>query len=412
MKKNIFRSLLFLFLTTLLVSAAFLNINVSKADTLDNNDSQSFIPFITNNYSRPTPTNSNIYPTIGPSPTASPTTIPTRPGPDPTFTPTATHNPDPTSTPPPLPEGMILVNRHSVELFEQIPDEYLTAARNLRMLFANRSVGVNIDDGLNCLTASSWPQASASCRRDFYEIAGSTWNWKTFSQQDYQNGLVPGRILFEPSPTIYNRSNWSYDLAIGDWEEIIEIFVDNLVPEYVNNKDVLSFQFSYLNIQPGTNIADPETGFFVDLPKDHYPGGRVRWDISDLEVLEAQYPNKIFIYWTTSLARGLGSQEGTDFNNQMRQYAIENNKILFDVADILSHTDLDAPCYDNRDGVEYCMMNGNCENYPDDGLNLPAICQDYTTEIDGGHLGSVSGGKIRVAKAFWVLMAKIAGWDG
>ncbi|MBE0411782.1 MAG: hypothetical protein IBX69_18800 [Anaerolineales bacterium] len=57
-------------------------------------------------------------------------------------------------------------------------------------------------------------------------------------------------------------------------------------------------------------------------------------------------------------------------------------------------------------------MHGNCEDYPDDGLDLPAICQDYTTEVDGGHLGSVSGGKIRVAKAFWVLMAQIAGWDG
>ena len=85
--------------------------------------------------------------------------------------------------------------------------------------------------------------------------------------------------------------------------------------------------------------------------------------------------------------------------------------ILFDVADIEAHTDQGAPCFDNRDGVEYCNRAGNCENYPDDGLETPAICQDYTTEIDGGHLGSVSAGKIAVAKAFWVLMARIAGWD-
>jgi hypothetical protein len=32
--------------------------------------------------------------------------------------------------------------------------------------------------------------------------------------------------------------------------------------------------------------------------------------------------------------------------------------------------------------------------------------------VEGGHLGSVSAGKIRVAKAFWVLMAQLAGWDG
>lgn len=393
MKKNILHLKIALLSFSLLIFILVLNDIENTRAASDNDENKAFVPLILNNGARPSPTASSPNPTLRPQPTA-------------------TQIPAPTTTPPPLPEGMILVNRHSVELFEQIPDQYLVAAVNLTMLFANRSVGDNINFGLNCLTASSWPEAPAHCKRDFYEIEGSTWKWKTFGLQDYQNGLVPSRILFEPDPVKYNRSNWTYDWAVGDWEEIIEVFVQNLVPAYVTTKDVLSFQFSYLNIEPGTNIADPETGFFIDLPRDYYSGDRVRWDISDLEELEAQYPDKIFVYWTTSLARGLGSQEGTDFNNQMREYALENNKILFDVADILSYTDLGAPCYDNRDGIEYCMMNGTCENYPDDGFDYPAICQDYTTEIDGGHLGSVSGGKIRVAKAFWVLMARIAGWDG
>jgi hypothetical protein len=93
----------------------------------------------------------------------------------------------------------------------------------------------------------------------------------------------------------------------------------------------------------------------------------------------------------------------------MRQYAIANQKPLFDVADILSHDPAGNPCYDNRDGVPYDNGN-NSENYPDDGANRLAICPHYTTETDGGHLGSVSAGKIRVAKAFWVLMARITGW--
>src|SRR5690606_2543925 len=62
--------------------------------------------------------------------------------------------------------------------------------------------------------------------------------------------------------------------------------------------------------------------------------------------------------------------------------------------------------YDHRDGVTY-----NSENNPDDGINIPAICQHYTSETEGGHLGSVSAGKIRVAKAIWVLMAQLAGWN-
>ena len=286
------------------------------------------------------------------------------------------------------------------------------------MLFSDRSVGGNIDAALNCLTAGSsndpddWAQAPASCRRDYYDISGSTWLWKTYSGTDYDNNLVPDRILFDPDPVRYNRSNWTFVYAAGEWESLIDGFVSQIVPSNVNSKNVLSFQFSYLNIDHGSTIDDADVGFFIDLPRDYYGASRERWDISDLEGLETQYPSKTFIYWTTSLSRGLGSVDGQNFNNQMRQYAITNDKILFDVADIESHDENGNLCYDNRDGVQYCNTAGACENHPNDGQNTIAICQDYTTEIDGGHLGSVSGGGIRIAKAFWVLMARLAGWDG
>ena len=137
-----------------------------------------------------------------------------------------------------------------------------------------------------------------------------------------------------------------------------------------------------------------------------------RYDIFDLEAYISRRPNNIFLFWTTSLARSIGSETAVEFNNQMRRYSLQQGKILFDVADIESHTPDGTPCYDNRDGIEYCSQTGKCESYPDDGKDLPAICQDYTTETDGGHLGSVSAGKIQIAKGFWVLMARIAGWDG
>jgi hypothetical protein len=290
-----------------------------------------------------------------------------------------------------------VIDRNSVALFEQIPDNYLTAARNLRVLFSDRSVGQNINEALDCLTASSWASAPASCRRDYYD---ANWNWRTFTQTDRNNGIVPARILFDPDPVKYNRSNWTFEFKAGTWSELTQDFIQTLAPSYINSKDVLSYQFSYLNVESGSDITD-----FFENNADRY-------DIYDLEAYIAQHPDKTFFFWTSSLARSIGTQESTDFNNQMRQYAAQNGKILFDMADIIAHTDTGAACYDNRDGVQYCTMNGNCENYPNDNQNLPAICQDYTTETDGGHLGSVSGAKVRVAKAFWVLMARIAGWDG
>jgi hypothetical protein len=327
---------------------------------------------------------------------------------EPYFTPTPTQTPGPSATPSPTstfepPEGLIWVDSGSVALFDHIPEQYLTAARDTRMLFSDRSVGQNISEGLDCLTATSWSTSPASCRRDYTD---SNWNWKTFTQTDLDQGLVPGEILFTPDPLRYNRSNWTYEFRMGTWYALTEDFILNMAPSYISSKDVLSYQFSYLNVGGGEpiDIIDSQVGYFSNNP--------ALYTVADLESYIAQHPDKVFIFWTTSLARGIGTQTSTDFNHMMRQYALDHTKILFDVADILSHRPDGTPCYDNRDGVEYCSMSGQCENYPDDGLDLPAICQEYTTETDGGHLGSVSAGKIRVAKAFWVLMSQITGWDG
>ena len=273
------------------------------------------------------------------------------------------------------------------------------------MIYADASVGQNINDALNCLTASNWAASPSPCRNDYID---KDWNWRTFTDADYLAGRVPDRILFNPDPVKYDRSNWVFEFLSKPWRQMIQTFIEDLVPAYVESTDVLSYQFNYFHVAENSNIADPENGFFVDLPN--------QYDFRDLENIIAQHPDKTFFYWTTSLARVVGTQTAVEFNNQMRQYVLDNDLILFDVADIESHTDQGVPCYDARDGVEYCGRRPDgttvkCENEPDDGLQLPAICQDYTTEPDGGHLGSVSAGHLRLAKALLVLMARTAGWQ-
>ena len=322
----------------------------------------------------------------------------TAPTPTPTRMPGAT--PQPTPVIPPN-STAIIINHNSVALFNRIPDRYLQTARSLRLLFSDRSVGQNVNEALDCLAASTWANSPAACRRDYY---GTSWDWKTYTLDDLNAGVVPNRILFTPDPVKYNRNNWTFEFRMGTWTELTEDFIQSLAPSYLNSKDVLSYQFSYLNVDEADDIADPTTGFFANNAN--------KYDVYDLETFIGQHPDKVFFFWTTSLARSIGTHVSQNFNNQMRQYAITHNKILFDVADIEAFTDQGNPCYDNRDSIQYCNQGGECENHPNDGINLPAICQDYTTEVDGGHLGSVSGAKIQVAKAYWVLMARVAGWDG
>ena len=298
-------------------------------------------------------------------------------------------------------QGGFVIDHDDVDLFDHIPESYLEAARNTRMLFSDRSVGQNVHDALNFLTYPTWAQTPASARRDYTD---DQWHWKTFNQSDWNTGLVPERIRFIPDPVRYDRSNWHFELKSGSWKELTQDFIAVLGPTYADSVDVWSFQFSYLNVTESETIADPLTGFFADQPNAP--------DIGDLESFLANYPDHTFVYWTASLARGIGSSVSTSFNDQLRDWCEANGKILFDFADILSHTDQGTPCFDNRDGIPYTSQTGQMEDYPDDGYDHPAICQDYTTETDGGHLGSVSAGSIRIIKGLWVLMARIAGWDG
>lgn len=281
----------------------------------------------------------------------------------------------------------IIVDHTSIALFDRIPPQWYDAARNLRMLFMDRSVGGNISDALDCLAA---PVASAPSRCKRWEHTGTP----SFSSD-------PSEVSW---PGAWSRARWRYEYwpaNCNPWYGSVDCFSQFIEPR-IDSFDVVSFQFSYLEVMPGSNIAHPVDGFF---------GARTdRGTAATCAAFAARHPATRVIWWTTSLARGIGSVEARDFNDAMRAHARTNNLILFDVADILSHAPDGSPCYDNRDGQPY-SFGANSENHPDDGLDLPAICPHYTTETEGGHLGSVSVGGIRVAKAFWVLMARIAGWN-
>jgi hypothetical protein len=282
---------------------------------------------------------------------------------------------------------MIYIDHNSVALFDQIPQEYIDAAAGIPMFYMDRSVGANISDGLSCLS-NLWDEAPYFC--------------KIYNHPVPEFSVDISEVSWDGT---YDRSNWVYEgwgNGCGTWSQKVDCFMDRAT-QVMDQYEVLSFQFSYLEVDAGSTIADLPGGFFYD--------NAGLSDVYDLEAFEAQHPNEIFIYWTSSLARGIGSTEAESFNGQMRQYAIDNGKILFDVADILSHTpEEETLCYDNRDGIPY-NAPGQSENFPDDGLNTIALCQHYTSEADGGHLGSPSAGMIRVTKAYWVLMAQIAGWN-
>lgn len=263
----------------------------------------------------------------------------------------------------------LVIDHKSVELFDQIPDEYIQAASEITWYHRHASVGVNMRFGLDCIF-NFFPDRADPNRRP----------------HACDRDLSTDTIVFDQK---YDSSNWEFELhatpnANPGWNNKINYFVesvDNL--NETETFDYASFNFGYVEDDSIINH------FFTNTdPNDNFPG------IWDLEQLEARHPDIEFIYWTIALARQTDPHI-LEFNEQLRQYARDNGKILMDIASIESHTHGGEPCT----GID---QNQN----PTD---LTAICEDYVEEIFAGHLNSL--GSNRMARAIWVMMAQLAGWE-
>ena len=112
--------------------------------------------------------------------------------------------------------------------------------------------------------------------------------------------------------------------------------------------------------------------------------------------LEKDFPNKKFVWWTQALRPEWPSPQSCqniqDFNNRVREFARANNKPLLDVADIENPT--------IRTGMPAPPV-----------VSQPACSMQVTRTSP--RMGIPAGqASIRIAKAFWWLMARITGWSG
>ncbi|MFO7537299.1 MAG: hypothetical protein R6X32_04480 [Chloroflexota bacterium] len=288
--------------------------------------------------------------------------------PTPTTAATPIATAEPTAVSPPIPVTTpvtttgLTVTHQDIDRFHDIPDEYITAAAQLTWLFRHASVGVNIQDGLECLM-NNFERRPHRCDRD----------------------LPAAEIVYDSK---YDHRNWQFEFhnpppgQNPGWWNKVGYFIErmnSLTPD--EQYDYVSFKMGYVDAGQGSNISL----FFIDDADANLP------DYRDIEALQAQLGDTEIIWWTLGLAR-LSYIESREFNEQLRTYVATNGGILMDIADIMSHTPDGEPCYDNA------------------GNGIIALCPEYTDEVNAGHLNAT--GRLRMAKAMWVLMARLAGWEG
>ena len=172
-------------------------------------------------------------------------------------------------------------------------------------------------------------------------------------------------------PTIYD--DYRIDLGDPSWE---------------------SDTVTYIDDHPGTNLVIwswcGQLSWYGDSEVDDY--------LRRMNGLETDYPGVTFVYMTGHLD-GDGPSGTLYANNaRIRAYCTANSKVLYDFADIESYDPNGVYYPDGSDWCEWCTTW--CSSHS---------CPAYGCVDDCAH--SQCFNCYRKGKAFWWLLARLAGWN-
>jgi len=161
---------------------------------------------------------------------------------------------------------------------------------------------------------------------------------------------------------------------------------------------------TYLNAHRDVNVVMWSWCGQVSTAKE----SQINTYLSLMNKLESEYPDVKFVYMTGHLD-GTGVSGNLNIRNeQIRKYCRENNKILYDFADIESY-DPDAHYYLDKGADDGCNYNGGLNNWAIDWQNSHREGIDWY-ECNSAHSEPLNANQ--KAYAAWWLWSRLAGWEG
>lgn len=304
-----------------------------------------------------------------------------------------------------FPSSQIIADHTVVDKFNDIPQTYIDEVKKMMVWFAGESHAYGYRAGLAELEAIN----------STYDVT-QIWGFPEYSPTSL-------RVVAWPTEGIGEKDWYTWKAyEPGSMPASSNTFKNYIATQVNNNNPISVMGFAWCwdgtSENGPTATADPILGVHWWGASDGGPDGNRPWGLDAADqsvtgnrvcmdtylsatedyisyVTENHYPTKIV--FTTGPVDSFTGENGYQQHlkyQKIREYvASDANRILFDYADIL--------CYDD---------NGNRTTTTWNGHVYPIITPTNLGSADIGHIGAA--GRLRLAKAQWWLLARIAGWDG
>ncbi|MGA1792120.1 MAG: DNRLRE domain-containing protein, partial [bacterium] len=275
--------------------------------------------------------------------------------------------------------GMVI--DHTCTDLSEVPSEWIQAAKdNLHIVYQHTSHGSQLITGMDCLMS--------------FPAFGDTYGWSDSGAAgalDLDDYGIPG----------------CEDLSQGDW-----IDEHDVTPWVTATRDLLN--------NPANSHVNVVMWSWCSIN-----GHNAQRYVDNMEILISEYPDVTFVFMTGH-SEGQGedlSPDSVHYNNQLiRQHCIDNNRILFDFADIEAY-DPDGTYFWDQDMYDNLDYSGG--NW----------AQQWITAHPGSELAQLTTGNgvsgydgcsgcahsdnppeanlncVLKGRAAWYMLARIAGWE-